>query len=206
MVPAERTAYLRHLHAFNAQTKRLGCPRGAIDGDGLAVIRTLFHLQRPDGTLCPAKADIARAADLGERAAHDVLVNLRARGIIGWQRRCKPGIAFPWVQDTSAYFFKPPSEWIGYRPKEEAPPPAPETWGACPPLPAPLDAWSELRRLGAGAAAQIAALQADPSDPLAVALGGLRLAMAANPRDCRIGIESSTNFIAKRGDPQNPRV
>jgi hypothetical protein len=197
MSEPERKRWLRELHRFDDQTKRDRGPQGCIGRIGFDVVRALFFLQRPDGELAPSKASIASAAGICERTAHDALTRLKDRGVIGWARRCKPGVAFAWVQDTSAYFFRPPSEWRGYRAGVGPPLPLPEAWGACPPLPAAIDQWAELRREGASVKAQIAALTIDPSDRLAVALGGLRRAMDAGGKLCR-----DTNLhLLRRGGP-----
>ena len=82
------------------------------------MIRALFFLQARTGELCPSKRAIARAAGVCER---DALTRLRDCGVIGWQRRCKPGTAFAWVQVSSAaYYLKPASEWRGFRAGAEA--------------------------------------------------------------------------------------
>ena len=203
MTKSEHKAWLRQLHEFTTQTKRARGPQGCITHHAFVVIGTLFFLQRPEGTLCPAKSIIAKHAKLSERAVHDILCDLRDRGVIGWQRRCKPGVAFPWVQDCNGYFFKPPTEWRGYRPGAVPPPPAPEVWGARPPLPTAIDQWSELRKQGATAAAQIAALQSDDTHPLALALAKLRGYMAVKLRegnDCR---DTYHGFTLKPRNPDN---
>ena len=184
MPERQRKAWLRDLHAFDNQTKRDRGPQGCIGRISFDVIRALFFLQARTGELAPSKRAIARAAGVCERTAHDALTRLRNCGVIGWQRRVEPtepGSPFAWQQTTSAYFFRPASEWRGYRPGAEPPPPEPWQWGAWPPLPDALGQWSELRREGASAAAQIAALQVDPADRLALALSKLGAAIHGLP-------------------------
>jgi hypothetical protein len=206
MTGAQRKAWLSQLHAFDGQTKRARGPQGRVGNDGFLVIKALLFFQHRDGTLCPSKAAIAAEAKLSIRTTHDVLSHLRDIGVIGWQRRCKPGNAFPWVQDTSAYFFRPPSEWRGYRPDATAepppPPPPPEMWGACPPLPGAIDQWSELRKQGATAAARIAALQSDKTNGLALALAKLGGPIYAR-RDGKARLEPDDCLLRRRGNAAN---
>jgi hypothetical protein len=107
-------------------------------------------------------------------------MRLKEAGVIDWKRRSKPGGGqFEWVQDTNAYFFNPPSKWIGYRMPIEVPAPDPDTWGATPPV-IPPD-WYEF-----------------DASPLAAALSKLGRSMrdSAECRDKSPHVDSIPAFVA----------
>ena len=81
------------------------------------------------------------------------------------------------AQETNAYGLLPESYWRGYRPPQEAPGPAPGTWGDPPPM---LSAVAQAAMEG-DLAGKVQALASDPRDGLAAALARLgRAFMARN--------------------------
>ena len=64
----------------------------------------------------------------------------------------------------------------------EAPPPDPDAWGACPPLPSALDQYSADRKAGIGQAQAIAYLAADADSDLARQLASYGKAMHGKVR------------------------
>lgn len=125
--------------------------RQALPGRGraaLAVLRAMLFrfLNWRTGRLDPSYEGLALAAGFCRAHIAEALRQLRLLGIIGWHRRCQPSTGadgrFELHQETNAYHINPPSHWRGYEvPAAEAPPvPAPDTWGAAPPLPDLFDA------------------------------------------------------------------
>jgi hypothetical protein len=121
--------------------------RMALPGHGraeLATMRALVFdlLDWRSGRLTPGYGRIAEKADYCRARIAKALIRLRQLGVIAWARRCEKLTddrgRFSIAQLTNAYFLMPPSQWTGYTPApaHPAPPaPAPETWGATPPLP-----------------------------------------------------------------------
>jgi hypothetical protein len=164
--------------------KASGKHGGALGHTALQVLHTLIFdfLNYTSGRLDPSYAAIARKANLCERTVATALQKLRGLGILNWVRRCaesrKDG-RFVLEQETNAYAILPDTQWRGYTPPVEAPPPHSDTWGATPPLPsliaqaaAEADAGGELRQL-------VGLLDSDPTDELAGALARLGRAVAA---------------------------
>jgi hypothetical protein len=91
--------------------------------------------------------------------------------LANWVRRCENFIdeagRYYRAQLTNAYAIIQPSQWRGYSPAPEAPPPQPGTWGDHPPLPDQLTLATDELRHGARRTA-LAMLEA--GDDLARAL------------------------------------
>jgi hypothetical protein len=86
-------------------------------------------------------------------------------------------------QETNAYAVLPATQWHGYRPPPECPPPAPGTWGDHPPLPSTLAQAARELREGGGLRTVLGILDTDPDDALVAALARLGRAMqTANPQ------------------------
>jgi hypothetical protein len=104
------------------------------------------------------------------------LVRLKAAGVLHWLRRCaeswKDG-RFCLEQQTNAYAVRPASQWCGYFELAEAPAPHPTSWGACPPLPSPLDQALADRLAGDSDRTILSRMTDDPADRLACAIAGL---------------------------------
>jgi hypothetical protein len=139
---------------FDQQTKEKGRHGGAVGHTGLQVLQVLIFdfLNFATGRLDPSQAAIAGKANLCERAVADALKRLHAAGILTWVRRC----AESWEagryvrrQLTNAYALLPSTGWRGFRPpRDEPPPPHPDTWGKPPTMPSILAAATMERRAG----------------------------------------------------------
>ena len=171
---------------FDRRTHRHGRHGGAVGHSALQVLHALVFdfLNYSSGRLDPSYAAIARKANLCERTVASALRRLRDLGILTWIRRCREqwqNGRFTLEQETNAYAILPPTQWRGYTPPPDVPPPHPATWGATPPLPSPLAAATALQRQGSDVRQIIAALKADPGDALAAALARLGTALQAKP-------------------------
>ena len=162
---------------FDCQTHLSGKHGGAIGRTALEVFRVLLFefLDYRSGCLEPSYDEIARKAGVCRRAVAAALQRLKAFGLLHWQRRSRPEPdgkgGFRLVQETNAYASLPPSHWRGYHEPPPPPPPEPGTWGDHPPLPdAITQAAEEIRAQPGAHRAVLAALDADPGDPLAEAL------------------------------------
>jgi hypothetical protein len=150
----------------------------------LVLNKLLFKfLNWKTGRLDPSYEGIARACRRSRSAVAEALKQLRRLGLLAWCRRCheitgKDG-RFSLAQETNAYFVLPPSHWTGFQPKQQEEPPAPETWGATPPLPAGLEAAAQAT----GIKEQIDALELVNDDPLARALARLGRSIHRRPPD-----------------------
>jgi Helix-turn-helix domain len=165
---------------FDLQTHEPGKHGGAIGRTALEVLRVLLFefLDYATGQIDPSYDEIARKAGVCRRTVADALRRLRTLGLLHWQRRSRPEAdeagGFRLVQETNAYASLPPSHWKGYHEPPPAPPPQTGTWGDHPPLPdAITQAADELRAQPSAHRAMLAALEADPGDPLAGALARL---------------------------------
>ena len=130
---------------FDRQTHRKGCHGGAIGHTGLIVLHSLIFdfLNFRTGRLDPSYAALAQASGVCERAVASALKRLKEVGVLTWLRRCKESRRdgrYVLEQDTNAYAVQPSGQWRGYMPPPEAPPPAPETWGAPTPMPSVVEA------------------------------------------------------------------
>jgi hypothetical protein len=166
------------LRRFERQTRQPGRQDGAVGRNGLAVAHALLFdfLDYRTGQLTPTRASIARAANICVRSVDRGLARLKACGALDWKRRCEQALengVFRLEQIASAYFVQAQSAWLGFWRPAECPGPWPEAWGAAPPLPDPLAAAAAAHAGGASLEAQIAALESDPRDALANALGRL---------------------------------
>lgn len=125
------------------------------------------------GRCDPSYDGIASRTGLSRRAVASALARLADLGILSWQRRCVQAInrAGQWClrQVTNAYTVRPMRFWKGYTGQPE-PAVDPETWGAVPPLPQPLEqAKADLKRgssqraawEGLGASAEVGSLGAE---------------------------------------------
>jgi hypothetical protein len=157
---------------FERSTRQPGRQDGALGRNGLAVLYALLFdfLNYASGRLDPAIDTIAKAANISPRSAARGLVNLKAHGVLNWARRCIADIGeagrIVFRQLSNAYAVLPVSQWLGHRPRPEAPPPERGTWGDHPPLPSVLVQAAEAGSV----AAQIKTLELEPSDELAAAL------------------------------------
>jgi hypothetical protein len=181
----EKMRRWKRIRRFDGQGHRKGHHGGIIGTTAMTVARSLIFdfFNYRTGRLDPAKASIAKATKLCERAVADALNKLRELGVIRWIRRCREstvGGRHVLEQDTNAYSLRPATEWRGFRELPEPPPPERGTWGDPAPMPSVLAqavAEPDLR-------SKIAVLQVDPGDRLAEALASLgrRLAVATDAK------------------------
>jgi hypothetical protein len=154
----------------------------------LAVLRGLLDfMDWRTGRLDPSWAAIARKALYSRSTVHTALTWLRAAGVIDWIPCCRRETGrdgrFQLRQETNVYIVRPPSQWRGFRdPTPPAPPPEPDTWGATPPLPSPLEAFTAAQSEGADPAQSLALLEMDPTDKLARALARLGRSITGPPK------------------------
>jgi hypothetical protein len=178
---------------FDRQTRRKDCHGGAIGHSALQVLHALIFdfLNFRTGRLDPGYAAIARKANVCERTVATAIKRLKELRILNWLRRCvesrRDDGQYVLEQETNAYAVLPCSQWRGYREPPEAPPPAPGTWGAPPPMPSLLDQAAADRRAGGTLKAAVSILALDPKDQLAMALS-------------RIG-----RAIEEKGNRENPQ-
>ncbi len=167
---------------FDRQTHQAGKHGGAVGHSALQVLHAMLFdfLNYASGRLDPSYAAIARKANVCQRTVATAIKRLRDLGILNWVRRCAEGRKdgrFVLEQETNAYAVLPATQWRGYRPPMEAPPPHSDTWGATPPLPSLLDQAAAERQHGGTLASMAGILDADPADELAGALARLARAM-----------------------------
>jgi hypothetical protein len=102
---------------------------------------------------------------------------LRDVGILAWVRRCVEGWEdgrYVRRQQANAYALLPSTGWRGFRPpRDEPPPPHPDTWGKPPPMPSILTAAAIERRAGGTLKAAIQVLELGPVNGLEAALARL---------------------------------
>ena len=185
--PMPRRAAVKVWHdarRFERQTRQPNHQDGALGRNGLAVLHALLFdfLNHATGELTPARATIARAANISVRSVDRGLEKLKESGVINWIRRCAESIEdgiYRLRQQASAYFVLAQGQWRGFWQEPPAPLPYPEAWGETPPLPDPLTLASVARAEGAGPAAQLAALECDPRDALALGMARLFRAITA---------------------------
>jgi hypothetical protein len=179
--PMPRRVAVRKWHdarRYERQTRQKGKQDGALGRNGLAVLHAFLFdfLNHRTGQLTPTRATIARAANISIRSVDRGLAKLKAAGVINWIRQCAEEIengVYRLKQTASAYFVLAQSHWLGFWQAPEAPLPYPEAWGRTPPLPDPLKEAVAIRAEGGSHAAQLAALEGDPSDETANALARL---------------------------------
>ena len=177
-LPKKKAVRLYHeALRFERQT-RAAAPKGHQDGalgrSGLLVLHTLIFdfLNFATGALFPSIASIAHAAGTSESSVKRGLAKLKASGVVNWLRRCAEDWQdgrFILRQETNAYGILPASQWRGYTPEPEAPPPPSGTWGDHPPLPDAITLACQEK--AQGLPAMVRALESDESHPLALALG-----------------------------------
>ena len=185
-VPASRKVTARIWHKarrWDRETRRPGRHGGIIGRTALGVlyVLTFDFLNYRTGRLDPSLDAIAARAGCCRRAVVNALARLRDLGLLAWQRRCEEDRdaegRFRLRQRTNAYGLLPPRQWKGYL-DDDPPAPDPATLGAPEPVPDPIDA--AVASLASGdPVAAVKALEADPSDRLAIALAGLGRAMGA---------------------------
>jgi len=180
---------------FDRVTKKgNGRQGGALGTPALKVLEALTFdfLNYASGRLDPGYKAIARAANISVSAVRTALKRLHAVGILAWVRRREDG----WTdgrywrrQETNAYSIRPCSEWKGFTPPREAPPPAPGTWGRPARMPDIIDAAIEAGRTH-GAKAQLQVLRlgmygspAGDTAGLLAALASLGAAVAATGKN-----------------------
>jgi hypothetical protein len=169
---------------FDRRTRRKDHHGGAVGHAALQVLHTLIFdfLNFRSGRLDPSHAAIARAANVCERTVRNALRRLKELGILNWVQRCAKtwlNGGFVLEQETNAYAVLPATQWHGYRPPPECPPPAPGTWGDHPPLPSTLAQAVAERKAGGNMRTVIQILDSDPTDELAGTLALLGRAMQA---------------------------
>ncbi len=163
---------------FDRRTHIVGRHGGTVGPAALQVLHALIFdfLNFRSGRLDPSYAAIARKANVCERTVATALQRLRRLGILNWVRRCaeswKDG-RFVLEQETNAYAILPDSQWRGYTPPMEAPPPHSDTWGATPPLPSLLAQAATEAATGGTLRQTVSLLECDPTDELAGALARL---------------------------------
>jgi hypothetical protein len=162
---------------FERQTRKARHQDGALGRNGILVLQTLLFdfLNYASGAVYPSYAAIAEKANISLSSVWRGLIKLKAAGVVNWLRRCKEEWIdgrFTLKQESNAYAVLPSSQWNGFSEPPPGPPPEAGTWGDHPPLPTALELASIVRRKGGDRAAQIAALESDESDPLALALAG----------------------------------
>ena len=91
-VPLPKKRAVRLYHAarrFERQTRQQGHQDGALGRNGLKVLETLIFdfLNFATGELWPSIASIATKAGISESSARRGLDNLKASGVLAWQRR-----------------------------------------------------------------------------------------------------------------------
>ena len=185
--PMPRRAAVKAWHdarRFERQTRQPGRQDGAIGRNGLAVLHALLFdfLNHATGELTPARATIARAANISVRSVDRGLAKLKASGVINWIRRCAELIengVYRLRQQASAYFVLAQSAWRGFWQEAAAPPPYPDAWGQTPPLPDPIALARLAQAEGASREAQLDALEVDPRDELALSMARLLRTIAA---------------------------
>lgn len=157
---------------FERASRRPGQQDGALGRNALAVLYVLLFdfMNYGSGRLDPAVATIARVANISPRSARRGLDALKRVGVLNWVRRCLAELndagRLVFRQLTNAYAVLPVGQWLGHRPRPEAPPPAAGTWGDHPPLPSALEqAVAESTFAG-----RLAMLESDPRDSLAADL------------------------------------
>lgn len=152
----------------------------ALPGQGraaLEVLRALMFrfLNWKSGRLDPAYETIAKACRYKRSAVAEALKALHRLGIITWRRRChattgKDG-RFALEQETNAYVILPPSQWVGFKDEQPAPPPPePDTWGAAPEVPEVVEQIATAVTEGASLRTKLGLAEIDPADPFAATL------------------------------------
>jgi hypothetical protein len=163
---------------FDRQTHQAGKHGGAVGHSALQVLHAMLFdfLNYASGRLDPSYAAIARKANVCERTVATAIKRLRDLGILNWVRRCAEGWKegrFVLEQETNAYAVLPATQWRGYRPPMDAPPPHADSWGASPALPSLVAQAAEEQQRGGSLLSLAGILDADPSDRLAGALARL---------------------------------
>lgn len=149
---------------------------GAIGRNGLAVLQSLIFdfYNWKSGRLDPGYAAIAAKAGLSIRSVARGLARLKACGILNWIRRKYCGDDGLVKQETNAYALITPNQWSGFFYQVAgSTAPEPGTTGEHPPIPSALEAGAAALSEGYGREAAITALENDPTDLLAAALGRL---------------------------------
>lgn len=153
---------------------------GKLSRVGLLVLRALLFefLNHKSGRLDPSYAAIADKACVSLRSVGRALVRLKQAGILHWLRRCSDSMQdgrYILEQESNAYGIAPPTQWKGYTPAPEPPPPDPQTWGARPPMAAyAVEAGDTRQRI-------LQSLEGNP-DPAAQALARLGRGLGVGPR------------------------
>src|SRR5690242_12808822 len=166
--PLPKKAAMRlwqYAREFDRQTKEKGCHGGAVGHTGLQVLQVMIFdfLNFRTGRLDPSYAAIAHKANLSESAVATALKRLHAVGVLTWVRRCTEGWEggrYVRRQQTNAYAILPSTGWHGFSPpRDESPPPHPDTWGKPPAMPSILAAAAIERHAGGTLKAAIQVLE-----------------------------------------------
>lgn len=179
-LPKKKAVRLYHqARDFERQTRQPGKQDGALGRNGLKVLEALIFdfLNYASGTLWPSVAAIARKAGISARSARRGLDNLKAAGVLLWQRRKASILALGqilWFQLSNAYQILSVDRWRGYTPPDDPPAPHGDTWGATPPLPFGLERACQMRREREEITPSLlAALEEDPHNEGQLALASL---------------------------------
>jgi len=185
-VPTPKKAAIRLYHKaveWNRRGKLAGCHGGLIGSHVLLVLHSLIFdfLNHRTGRLDPSYNALQRTTRLCRQTVATALARLKQLGIINWIRRCREDLdesgRFVLRQETNAYAILPVSQWRDYTDTDMPEPPHPATWGACPPLPSPIEQATSVREEGGSMAAIVAQLDDDPRDTVASALASLGRAL-----------------------------
>jgi hypothetical protein len=166
---------------WNALKLRYG---GTLGRTALLVLHCLiFDFQNwQTGQLDPSWEGIAKKTGMGRTAIWQGLRRLKEVGMLNWLRRSAHhwhNGKFELKQITNAYVLLPPTQWIGFEARPDAPIPDPGTWGDHPPLPDVTEQAIEERQQGGSMAAAIRILETDETDELAQAWARLGRTMLA---------------------------
>lgn len=181
-VPMPRKAAMRIYHKaakWNGSGKLAGRHGGLIGSHVLLVLHTLIFefLNQATGRLDPSYKAIQHKTRLCRQTVAKSLARLKELGIINWIRRCREDRdedgRFALRQETNAYAILPPTQWHGYTDPVTPEPPHPSTWGRTPPLPPLVEQAATDASDGDSMKTIVSRLDADPGDPLALALARL---------------------------------
>jgi hypothetical protein len=173
-LPKKQAVRIYHqAREFERRTRQPGRQDGALGRNGLAVLHALIFdfLNFASGRLDPGEDAIAAMANISKRSVARGKAALQRCGVLNWVKRCENFVddagRYCRAQLTNAYGIIQPSQWRGFTPTPEAPPPQPGTWGDHPPLPDQITLAADELRHGAR---RTALAMLDAGDDLARAL------------------------------------
>lgn len=176
-VPREQAyQWYRHARIFNRTTDKNGASGPRLHSSALRVYEALIFdfLNFRTGRLDPSYERLAHVTQLARSTIAIALRRLASSRLLSWTRRCRSENTeqgFRLRQETNAYRLNRPEDWLGYRPAPDTPPtPHPDEWGAHPPQRSVLEQAIAEQSTSADSSTQIAILQSDETDDLALAL------------------------------------